>query len=293
MKYLPLFSVNVKHDYYADGECPDFSIIPSNDTTTLLKNQRGLVKYHPSGIRVLLAMDEQQAPIIPLAKETTFTFLLRLQNADFPLFTDLSTLPHNATPVYTNTGATLDDGVTKLLLTMLAGGREAGIFAQVAIRYAFNQAIPGPQLFELRFTALQAHWLYYFVTDLRNDSGGFHITDTLAPSTTVPTLLFTEENRRDLKRTPDAADAIASALLEQYPDLTLLRFASDQSVPCRWAARKGIQLRIAESPVVEHLPAPGYRNRTRVPIVTDGNQRMEDARFHIVKYISYPSLTKV
>jgi hypothetical protein len=287
MKYIPLFSVDLKHDYYADGECPNFSLTPSADTARLLANLRLVVKAKPCGSNVLIAVDDQQQPFIPLASDATFIFNLRLQDADFPFVTDLSGLLNNAVPEFTNTDSINSGGVTKLTQTFVEGRRDPGVFAHVAIHFPALSQVAEPTSFEIRFAALQAHWLYYFVTDLPKNSGNFRINDTQQSFT------FADANRRDLKPAPDLLDPVANALLQQYSELTLLRFASSQTIPLRRAPRKGIQLLSGDTPIVEHLPAPSQRNRIHIPDIIAEDNPVGDSLYHIVKYISYPSLTKV
>ena len=108
MKFLPFLDLRLTDTYYADGRCPDFWIEPTGETQKLLKNYRGVLKPTPNGMRIFMPVTEQNVPFIPLPKETTFAFQLRLHNPDFALFTELTELIPVAAPIYTN--ATLSSG---------------------------------------------------------------------------------------------------------------------------------------------------------------------------------------
>lgn len=103
MKYLPLLELHLLHPYYVDQRCPDFVIEPTVVTQQLVSNQRGVLKYVPDGLRLLLLVDDQNAPFIPLPADLALTFRLKLQNPDFALFTDLTTYHQLTNPVYSNT----------------------------------------------------------------------------------------------------------------------------------------------------------------------------------------------
>jgi len=89
MKYLPLFTLNLNHAYYADRRCPDFVVEPTPDTRRLLNKYRCIAKPHANGIRVLAATADDGSLFIQPVTGVTFVFQLILQNPMFPLFTDL------------------------------------------------------------------------------------------------------------------------------------------------------------------------------------------------------------
>ncbi len=120
MKYAPLFRLDLVHAFYLkmdgqDGRCPDFMITPVQDTQRMLGKYQCMVRARPSGILIIAAVDDQAQPRIPLSEDAVFRFHLRLQNADFALFTDLSDLADKLAPLYTN--ATLNSGEGALGLT--------------------------------------------------------------------------------------------------------------------------------------------------------------------------------
>ncbi len=115
MKFLPVFDVRVTHSYYADGRCPDFLVEPTSRTQKLLRDHRCVAKTRPDGIGVLAAVDAKGKLFIPIPRDATFAFHLRLQNADFPLFTDLAGVNHQPAPLYTNATMDPSDGTALAL----------------------------------------------------------------------------------------------------------------------------------------------------------------------------------
>ena len=117
MKYLPHFTLELVHPYYTDGRCPDFDIEPSLETEQLLRNQRCVLKTFQNGVRILTAVTDTGAPLIPLDGASRFHFHLHLKNPDFFLFTDLTSFDTIPAPIYSNIDA--DDGSQPVGLTVL------------------------------------------------------------------------------------------------------------------------------------------------------------------------------
>ena len=115
MIFLPLFNLQLIHDYYTDSRCPDFQLEPTLCTRRLLQNHRGVIKYSSNTIQVVITATDAKQPFIPLQRKLKFRFNLRLQNSIFTLFTDLAELKRLTNPIYTNSDQ--DDGtITPLLL---------------------------------------------------------------------------------------------------------------------------------------------------------------------------------
>jgi hypothetical protein len=103
MKYIPLFHLEILHEYYADQRCSDFSVEPTPETQKILHNFRGQLKSLSNGIRVLVPITDDGLHFIPIVVDSVLVFQLRLQNRDFPLFTDLTQMDHVTSPLFTNT----------------------------------------------------------------------------------------------------------------------------------------------------------------------------------------------
>ncbi len=104
MKYLPFFEIQLSHTYYTDRRCPDFVIEPTAETERLLKNHRCVIRHYSSGVKMLVSVDDSGYPFLPVPKNAVFLFTLRLQNTDFPLFTNLDHLSDLNAPLFSNEG---------------------------------------------------------------------------------------------------------------------------------------------------------------------------------------------
>ncbi|HET7713658.1 MAG TPA: hypothetical protein VFK94_05110, partial [Patescibacteria group bacterium] len=102
MKYLPLFSLEILHDFFANERCTDLSLESAPGTQKLLGKYRCTLKFLPNGLQVLAPITEEGLPLIPISQGTVFGFYLRLENQDFPLFTDMTEINQMISPSYTN-----------------------------------------------------------------------------------------------------------------------------------------------------------------------------------------------
>ncbi len=160
--------------------------------------------------------------------------------------------------------------------------RARNVLAEIDINYdgTWADLAEGPQLFQLAFKAKRARWSYYVITD--RSEARIRIDDKAASP-----LLFSLENQTDLSRQPDPADEVARTLAARYPTMQRLRFVSDEPVPCRQAARKSIQLRLDDQPVLETLPNPSPKNYVLLEISSNGSVEKEDALFQVINYFNH------
>ena len=133
MQHRELFSLTVRHDYYLDRKCPDFTLSPTPECEQLLRNFRLVVKTFPFGILVLapVRLEEQQSggpiavPFLEIPPDTRFDFWMKLNNPEFSTFTDLKLTYRDrklARPVFSNTN--LDGGGTLEVNEMRASRTE-------------------------------------------------------------------------------------------------------------------------------------------------------------------------
>lgn len=91
--YKILFSVNLLHDYYADGKSRDFLVMPTQDCADILKNYRLIFRQIENRI-ILLAPVKQNGKDFKLEFEilenTVFRFYLLIDNPYFLNITSLS-----------------------------------------------------------------------------------------------------------------------------------------------------------------------------------------------------------
>ncbi len=98
-KFELLFSINLDHDYYADGLSSDFEIVPTNSCRKILTDysllfkpvndqSRGLIIYE----RKAEDKDDPGTILKEITKETRLTFLLKLKEPFFFNYTNLEDL---------------------------------------------------------------------------------------------------------------------------------------------------------------------------------------------------------
>jgi hypothetical protein len=285
MKFLPLFTLNLNHAYYADGRCPDFVVEPTPETRRLLNIYRCIAKPHASGIRVLAATADDGSLFIQPAKGITFVFQLILQNPMFPLFTDLPQGNELAPRLYTNQGRVSLarasrsaaaakpiplTAATRQIVTMLR--KQSGSFADVEISYgdAAPNTAPGPATFQINFAARKVRWKYYLVTDPGADTFQIQDRDKNAP------LAFNRPIQ--LSARAAAQDRVATTLAAQYPGMRLLSILTARAVSCQEQARQSLQLLVGPRLALEGLPNPSLRNHV-LESAPD-----KSYLFHVLKY---------
>lgn len=264
MKYRAVFSLRLRHLFYADNRCRDFQIEPAVFTQRLLKNYRCVLKPLPDRILVLTATGENDEPLIPIIGNVTFAFQLRLLNPDFSLFTELSDITSKATPLFTNAGSTPPAAEVALHLRERTARRGRGVFADVEIHSNDSMSKPdaGASGFFIQFQAKEGKWRYYLVTNRKS------------PSFAI------ESDRKFATFTPDASDPLAEALRPQYPGFSLVCFESTDPVRCQEAAIRQIRLKLGNDVIFENLPNPSFRSICAV--------QKDYAFYHVVKDIGVP-----
>ncbi len=287
MKFFPVFSLQLLHSYYRDGRCLDFAIEPTLETQRLLKNHRCVLKTTPNGVQVLIGGDAQHVPLIALQKGMVFSFHLRLQNSEFPLFTDLSAITPNPAPLYTNAKVGVADN-SPFTLASRKSKLAVGVFADIEIEMTDSlldfAAKPGE--FSIMFTAKQARWAYYCITDLNDAGTQLRIIDGDASP-----IVFSDTNSTHLNQQPDPTDVVAVSLGEQYPEKQRFRFVSDNLIPCQQAARKLLQLQSGANRLAEALPNPSLRDYSTMGATGGQSSPSQYVLFHIIKYFTHAFVT--
>jgi hypothetical protein len=92
-KYKILFMAELLHDYYSNQQCRDFDIIPSEETSRLLKSRRMMCKMVGNKLVVLVKVNtdgpDADKPFISISPEDKFLFYLQLNKPQFNTVTNL------------------------------------------------------------------------------------------------------------------------------------------------------------------------------------------------------------
>ncbi len=265
MSHALLFGIDVKHTYYSSGLCGDFYVTSTSDTEKLLRNHRCLAKPRANGTDVYVETGGDGKPKIAFWQNATLSFELHLKNPEFPLFTDFA---QSALPA---------GGGDFQITTCYPGpsGMADQAFAKIDIHRNFNQARGGN--IEIAFSAKPVCWVYYLITNQGGSSADFSVVR--------------QESQTITWKRVEGTDRISQKLAGQYPGMRQVRFASEQMVPCRESGLPHIQLMFGGNTIIEHLPNPSWRNYFQTEMKANGERI--DAIFHVLKYLTNTTLTKV
>lgn len=283
MNFKPLFDLRLEHSYYKNRQCPDFQIIPDEITEQQLRNHRAILKTRVDGVKLIQAVDNTGAPLIPLQEGMVFRFQLKLKNMDFMLFTDLNDLSASELPLYSNEGLN-ELGNIKLHRNLIAKLKSIDYFALVDIHVNNTLSVASNIMrqFVINFTARKVRWLYYFVTNLKHaENIEFQIKDTNVGSDSV--LINFQQNIAE-----SGVDKVSDGLVGQYPNMQHMKFISEQSISCRQATKKNIQLFLGTEKLLENLPNPPLNNFSRLIEKKGDDLETQDFQFQVIKYISQP-----
>jgi len=93
LKYKVLATVSLQHEYYTDGRCTDFSVVPTPATQVLLKNLGAVYKTLGNKIMVFVRVGENDQPMIPVPDDVSFVFYMLLENQSFYNFSNINYRP--------------------------------------------------------------------------------------------------------------------------------------------------------------------------------------------------------
>jgi hypothetical protein len=162
----------------------------------------------------------------------------------------------------------------------LAGGVFADV--EISVTDSLLDFAAGPAEFSIVFTAKQARWVYYCITDLSGAETQLRIVD----SDTSP-VVFSDTNRIHLNQQPDPTDAVAVALGAQYPEKQRFRFISDNLIPCQQTARKRLQLQLGANRLADALPNPSLQKYSSMTVAGGQISQPQDVLFHVIKYFTH------
>lgn len=102
VSYKILFAVDINNEYYSDGRCLDFTVVPSASTAALLRDKQLLYKLTGNKLVILtkvhdtLSAGEEPGTLadqqlIPVDLHTKFVFYLQLQQPVFTTITNIHT----------------------------------------------------------------------------------------------------------------------------------------------------------------------------------------------------------
>jgi hypothetical protein len=209
---------------------------------------------------VYVELGDNSKPKIPFGAGNLFSFQLYLKNSDFPLYTDFKQLPKSNNDFQITYAAQSADNV----------------FARLDIQRDWT-LIDGASI-ELGFLSKPVNWVYYLISNLSGSNPDFSIVSQNASNLTW-------------KAVENGTDPVSKMLADQYQHMRRLQFVSEQVYQCTEAGLKNIHLMYGGNNLIENLPNPSYRNYFQIN--RDASMGNGDAIFHIVKYVTSTTFTKV
>lgn len=98
MQYRQLYNLTIRHAFYKNDQSPDFTILPTPECERLLRDYRLVVKYHSTGLKVMVPIKMEvdqttkklkEVPFISIPESVELSFWLKNNNPALPIFTDL------------------------------------------------------------------------------------------------------------------------------------------------------------------------------------------------------------
>ncbi|MDJ0713959.1 MAG: hypothetical protein QNJ54_07040 [Prochloraceae cyanobacterium] len=239
MLYKQLFELNIFHDYYRNQVGPDLSIEPTTECIRILSGHRLIIKNKVNGILVIAAVDLEHKPLVELAENLQFTFILQLKNKDFIDFTDIDWKPlDDRIDRFSNENNTqigvsdLEKSQTKLSEGKLPRGQNILGIVDIYNNDSMPKVLNQGSEYKITFKAKKQQWRYYLVTDRVTNGNEFLIQDTTGETE------FTRLSSTEAEET----DPIFSILNEQFPQSQQYLFKSDLEIACQEVGKKNIQL---------------------------------------------------
>jgi hypothetical protein len=146
--YQPIFRVQVRHDYYRDGNCPDFQLWPSQACQQLLDRYGLRLKMSAHGLTVYAEVEPESDPPRmrnPFEGESLkFSFFMGLKNPYFQGFTDLPAHRLGQDVFYFNNLLEDIDGQGYRYLGDPTANSRVGEPLQLQLSAVYNYPIPNP-----------------------------------------------------------------------------------------------------------------------------------------------------
>ncbi|MEM9214356.1 MAG: hypothetical protein AAGD25_08410 [Cyanobacteria bacterium P01_F01_bin.150] len=274
INYQCLFDLSIIHDYYQAKSCPDLSIEPTLECRHILAGHRLLLKRKINGITVITPASPDNKPLLELADDLSFSFLLKVNNSRFFDFTEIDP-KFIRTPVGRYLYAFSNEKNTEVGVSSLEGRFVSGNdishsqasdilgFVKIYNNSSLPKASAQASDYQVSFQAKKHYWYYYLIVDKKNNGDTFLIEDVEGIG--EQKLTFTQTKLTEA----DVAD-VQPFLGSKFSGKLLYLFKSNSEITCQEAGRRNIQLlkqneQGSSSIWIEHLPNPP--NRTGIQII--------------------------
>ena len=109
MKYSPIFTIEIRHDYFSETVPQVLKIVPDGETEQLLKDAGLLYKYYKNKLYVFAKHLEGNIPLVNSKSELRLQFFIEVINTDFHLITNYQQSdPYNVKLYFSNSNSIID-----------------------------------------------------------------------------------------------------------------------------------------------------------------------------------------
>ena len=238
MSYQQFLHIALEHAYYANGQCPDFVVVPDEDTQKVIRAHRLLVKAFSHGITVLAPAKDKKV-MISLDPGMVLTFRMLLHNDRFYSWTaEVDTYAQKGIPVF-------EPGKNGALSLKRWEKNIPGVFGLIRLTAGDRS-----NTLRYRFSAKQYRWRYVVVTDDEPPDAFTVQHDRALPGEKKIEFLAPVNLQEDKIR------QLCPQVLTDFPKANKLLIQSKEEVPACEHARKNIRLRKGDLVLVEHLANP-------------------------------------
>ncbi len=111
LQFNTLFTIELLHSFFANGQCNDFIIQPSAQTAAVLRGYKMVAKQFDNKLYAGIETNASGNPSLLPAQDKPFTFFLQLSNPLFYNYTNLpSSFPDNSIYYFTNRTNDISNG---------------------------------------------------------------------------------------------------------------------------------------------------------------------------------------
>jgi hypothetical protein len=221
-QYQVLVKLDIKHEYFADGNCRDLVIVPTAETDRLLQGHSLILKQSNSGFYIVADLDRN----LTVVESLVLRFEICTRDAQFASYTEA--VPEQEPPWYYMTANAASTGLLSAsspIPEIAAPARRAlrSIWQAKPIMIVDVQLAPNcfdtdavAQYYFIQLQTRSLYWKYYFFGELAKAdlsiedlSGSATISQTPLPMSTNPPQRFQLKDKKSfgkvlIKRLPNA-----------------------------------------------------------------------------------------
>ncbi|HMB62286.1 MAG TPA: hypothetical protein VKN36_04375 [Eudoraea sp.] len=109
MRYTPVFTIEIEHDYFSESRPQLFRIVPTSETESLLRGAGLIAKFIQNKLFVLVRHLDNDTPLLKLSNDFKLQFFLEVIGFDFAEITNYrSGDPYNRKLYFSNANSILD-----------------------------------------------------------------------------------------------------------------------------------------------------------------------------------------